>query len=48
MIKSWLKLIGIFALVLGMISIPVSCRVWSFKECKKVGHGTLYCVIYSK
>lgn len=34
----------IFVGVVAIISGAVSCQTWRFHECKKVGHGTAYCV----
>jgi hypothetical protein len=39
-----LRLIFSFVLLVGMCAGVGSCKRWQYKECKKVGHGTAYCV----
>ena len=29
---------------LFIIMLPISCKVYKYKECKKVGHSTFYCM----
>lgn len=31
--------------ILLIIILPISCKVYKYKECKKVGHATFYCII---
>jgi hypothetical protein len=33
--------IVVFLLLVG------SCARWKFNECKKVGHSTLYCIVFN-
>lgn len=43
--------VGVLAFLLCAFTIAtVSCTYWRYEECRKVGHGTLYClwVISSK
>lgn len=40
-----LKSILIIAMPVALLFLCYSCEKWKYEECKKVGHGTLYCVI---
>lgn len=31
--------------LLILFALPASCVVYKFKDCKKVGHSTFYCVL---
>lgn len=40
--KYYLKL---FLTIAAVLTLPVACETWKFHECKKVGHGTAYCIV---
>jgi len=32
-------------IILVILALPVGCSVYKYKDCKNVGHKTVYCVI---
>ena len=34
----------IILILIGVLSIPIAWNIYAFKDCKKVGHSTLYCI----
>lgn len=30
--------------VVALLALMVGCEAWKWGECKKVGHGTFYCL----
>lgn len=40
-----LKTMGQVLVLLLLFAIPVSCTVYKFNDCKKVGHSTFYCIM---
>jgi hypothetical protein len=30
--------------IVALFAMAYSCESWKYKECRKVGHSTLYCV----
>lgn len=41
--REFLKLLGFFLIVLSFFGTIAGCNVWKWKECRKVGHGYVYC-----
>lgn len=35
-------------IVVTILSVVVGLQIFSYKECKKVGHSTFYCVFLGK
>ena len=45
--KSLFENVLIILFFAALVLLPMSCVRWQYKECKKVGHDTLYCVLQS-
>ena len=37
----------IAAVVIAFLLLVGSCARWKYKECKAVGHSTLYCIVFN-
>ncbi len=42
--KDWLKVIGMVLGVILLFGVGCAWQIYAFKDCKKVGHSTLYCI----
>lgn len=38
-----MKIAAVFLIVVALLACGVGCEVWQYRECRKVGHGRLYC-----
>ena len=45
-LKDFTEAVVLTAIAVAVIFLPISCSVFNYKECKKVGHSTLYCVMH--
>ena len=43
--KGKLEKIILAVIIVVCLSLPASCAVYKFKDCKKVGHSNFYCVL---
>lgn len=39
-----MKTIGWLLVIGGIIMLAFSCERWKWRECKQVGHSTIYCL----
>lgn len=39
-----MRLLTWLAIITLALLLPVGCEVWKYGECRKVGHGRLYCL----
>lgn len=40
-----LGLVAKLTLILILLGLGFSCEAWKWSECRKVGHGKLYCAM---
>lgn len=38
------ELIGLVLTIVLVVGLTIAWTVYAFKDCKKVGHSTLYCI----
>lgn len=40
-----MKNCGVLVVIVLLLSMGVGCEVWRWRECRKVGHGAMYCIL---
>jgi len=44
--REFIKLLFVVLVVLSLIGTVGGCQYWKWNECRKVGHGRVYCAVY--